>query len=729
MADDFLSQLNDAYTQDNGGQTAAPKDFLSQLDAAQKADATPEQRTGNATQHSATEYGIVNALPFGKDIGAAVGAGESYLPSALQANGDVSKDIAPGDTLSQRFSKNRQMIKAQDAANQQEYPLTSFGVPLATSIAALPMAGPIDAISAGVTSLAPRMAGFAADTIGAGAVGAGYGALYGAGEGDTISDRMENAKTGALMGAVGGAAAPAVAKGIGSVGKALSIPFRSADNLATSRISDAMAADQASGATAMTPQDFTAAQATGQPVITADLGGQSVRRLAKASANASPEAEAALSAQINERYEDQGPRVADFLKGIYGNNLDAHGARSALQSQASAVNTPAYQKAYAAGANGVWNPGATVMDKAGNQIPNLADLIKAPDMQAAIQDATRKGANSSVLGGNTIVKNPFVADATGNVTLATDAQGNQAVPTLQFWDQVKRGLDDKINVAKRAGNNEDVRDFVGLKSALVSNLDQAVPAYAAARQGAFTAFGAENALEAGENFLKMANTANTAQAKSALTAMNPAQQRLFSQGLASQIAQTALNAPARRNVISMFNSPEVSQRLQMGLGPTVAPQLEAFLRRESAMDMLRTAMGNSTTAKQTGDLEKAGHGIMGLATSALSSPVAGAMAGAGAAYHEDGFDPKTLVEGAALGAFTGVVGKYLKGANHKMLAAIGEQLASPDPKVVNAAIKRMSQNPPMMKALRAAENGLTYLSASQAPKLMPSSEGQPSYAQ
>jgi len=51
-----------------------------------------------------------------------------------------------------------------------------------------------------------------------------------------------------------------------------------------------------------------------------------------------------------------------------------------------------------------------------------------------------------------------------------------------------------------------------------------------------------------------------------------------------------MNANARRNVISMFNSPEMAQHIQLGIGPQRANEVEAFLRRESIMDMLRPAV-------------------------------------------------------------------------------------------------------------------------------------------
>ena len=665
----------------------------------------PAAGSPKGTLGSAVSYGIANAVPFAHDIGAAIQAGETYLPKSLQV--DDTGSVAPEATFSQRMAQQKARIDAQDVANQRDYPITSFVAPLATSIAALPMAGPVDALSAGVGRVAPRLAGLAADTIGAGAVGAGYGALYGAGTGDSLDQRLANAKAGAVFGGVGGAAGPTLARGVGHIANAAMIPFTSPEALATRKFAESLTQDRALGSSALSPTDYAAAQAAGQPAVAADLGGQATRRLARTAANASPEADAALSGVVNDRYEDQGPRVAGFLQNLFGNNLDAQGARDALAAKARAVNAPAYARAYADGANGVWTP-------------ELQTLTGAPAVQSAIQNATKIAANDAALRGTAAVRNPFVADASGALGLKTNPDGSQAIPTLQFWDYVKRGLDDQIGAAFRGGEKGAGSQILGLKNQLLSHLDNAVPAYAAARQGAFRMFGADNALEAGENFLKMAPAAQTGQMRAALSAMTPAQKQIFAQGLASQMAQSAVNAPVRRNVIGMFNSPEIAERLQMGLGPQIAPQVEAFLRRESAMDMLRTAVsGNSTTARQASDMEQAGHGIVGMMGSAISSPLAGAIAGGVAAYHEAGLDPTSIAEASAGGALAGLMGKYVKGVNARIMHSLGEQLASPDPTKVNAAVQRIGANPKMLDALRAAEKSLTYLSASKGGSLAP----------
>ena len=61
---------------------------------------------------------------------------------------------------------------------------------------------------------------------------------------------------------------------------------------------------------------------------------------------------------------------------------------------------------------------------------------------------------------------------------------------------MKRGLDSKIGIAKRAGDNDSARELTGLNELLKSELDQQVPQYAQARAGAAKFFGQENAVMA-----------------------------------------------------------------------------------------------------------------------------------------------------------------------------------------------------------------------------------------
>ena len=119
---------------------------------------------------------------------------------------------------------------------------------------------------------------------------------------------------------------------------------------------------------------------------------------------------------------------------------------------------------------------------------------------------------------------------------------------MQFWDHVKRNLDDKISALSRAGENSAARDAAQLRSALVNHLDELVPQYQAARQGAARFFGAENALEAGEKFLGSRMTA--AEGRRAFGQMSAQERDLFRQGFAAALIDKVNKTGDRVNVLS-----------------------------------------------------------------------------------------------------------------------------------------------------------------------------------
>ena len=561
--------------------------------------------------------------------------------------------------------------------------------------------GLADAIAGGVSHLVPGASGIAADALGAGSVGAGYGALYGAGTGDTAQERLSNAEKGAAFGGIGGALASPIAAGANKAVRALAQPAAGA---AKDIISENMARDQNLPAPRMNAADVASAQSFGQPAAVVDAGGNNIRRLAKAAANASPDAESSLASLANERFESQGPRLANFLQDLHGSNLNSADTIAGLKSAGKAQTGPLYAQAMAQGANGVWSPG-------------LANLIQSPSIQSAIKGVTAKAADDAVVQGNQVVKNPFVYDQQGNMTLNQAPEGGVAVPTLQFWDYVKRGLDDQIGAAYRGGQNDTGGSLTGLKNKLLGELDNAAPAYSAARKSAFDTFNASDAYDAGTNSLQMMNAIKTADMKASLAQMTPQQRNIFGVGQASQMAQSVMNAPARRNVLNMFNSPEMAQRIQLGQGPQRANQVEAFLRNESLMDMVRPAItGNSTTAKQTSDA--LANGVFGALVRGGTNPLVSGAAGGIGAYQEDkyfgrGVDPINIAKGAGIGALTGLGGRYMMGRNSAIMGQIASQLASRDPAAVTAATKKIASTPPLMSALRRAEQGMTLASGRQ----------------
>jgi len=550
--------------------------------------------------------------------------------------------------------------RAKDESYQSAHPYASMAGEAAGSLA-LP-------VGAGATAatLPARMA--------RGAItGAGVGAAYGAGNGETPMERATGAATGAVLGgATGGLAPPLVEGAIQGVNAAARPVINSArgafnpEGEASRRVVTALNRDFQNEGPQFTPEETAVARAANSPTAVIDAGGETTRALARSAANTSPEAREELAGLVHDRFGTQNTRTADFVQRLTGATGDNPSTTEALQAQARRANRPAYERAYQDGPV-VWNP-------------DIEQVTQAPAVQDAIRKATRSGANRAAADGFQPVRNPFEFDDTGHMSLRTNPDGSQAMPSLQFWDHVKRNLDDQVNTLQRSGENSAARDVNDLRRQLVGHLDNEVPSYQAARAGAAQAFGAQDALEAGSNFVtsKMDN----AEARRAVQRMSPAERQLFQQGYASTLINKVNEVGDRRTVLNTIaQSPADRERLEIALGPQRARQLEAFLRVEGIMDRARTAItGNSTTARQLAELGLAG-GAYGIAG------------------HGDLTDPRAVATGALVWGLTHGHNRI----NENVARRVGEMLASNDPNVLQRGVQIIARHGNLFNNLRAMD--------------------------
>jgi len=92
---------------------------------------------------------------------------------------------------------------------------------------------------------------------------------------------------------------------------------------------------------------------------------------------------------------------------------------------------------------------------------------------------------------------------------------------------------------------------------------------------------------------------NSRQIRAGLDKMAPVEKKLFQDGFVDQYVRMVRESGDRRNILnSIANSPAARERIAMALGPQRAKELESFLHVEGIMDRARTALGNSTTARQ-----------------------------------------------------------------------------------------------------------------------------------
>lgn len=525
--------------------------------------------------------------------------------------------------------------------------------------------------------MAARGASLGQKAVQAGKAGATYGALYGAGSGEGAADRAVGAGSGAILGGLFGAGTPYAVAGAGAVGRAVNEATGNIPALVRGAINPDKEASRivASGLQAGSPKtaDIPAAaeavmrgaQANGQPLAVGDLGGERLRGIARSAANVSPEAREALTElTMGRAREPQAIRLNDFVSQLMGGVPDADARRAALQAAARQENEKNYRTAYQAG-QAVWNDA-------------LQSRLESDAFRSAVKDATRIGTDVAAAKGERAVRSPFTVGEDGTLTLRKNPDGSTAIPNLEFWDKVKQGLDSKIGVAVRAGDKPEVARLTELKNAFIADLDAAVPQYKAARSGAASFFGADDALQAGQNFVSQ--KLDLGGTKRAIAKMSPAERELFAEGYANNVVERIQSIADNRNVAidALFNNPLARQKLDLAMGPQRARALEAYIRVENIMDLLKRAVtGNSTTARQ-------------LIEAGLSQSAPAALGAGATALGSGSYDWKTLGLGAVAGAVT------RKGAgvvNERIARRVGEMLASTDPNVVRKAFETIGRTP------------------------------------
>ena len=482
--------------------------------------------------------------------------------------------------------------------------------------------------------------------------------------------RGENPVTaGAIGGAVGGVS-PAAGRLINAK---IIEPVRNAwrgirdpATEASRRVASAIDADVRSGNRGLSLRELVDEAAEGTPVNLMDAGGETTRALARSAANTSEEGRDALNRVINNRFETQSPRLAEWMQHTFHfPNADAQ--QEALDKVARTVNRPNYAKAYRDGA-------LLKFDE------NLEQISQAPVVQDAIRKAMVSAKNDAAKLGFTPPKNPFQFDETGRLTLKANADGSKIEPSLQFWDHVKRALD-------KTGT-PDARDWARV---LRDHLDDVVPSYATARAGAAKFFDANDAIEAGQNFVGASQRFGIPQTRRALARMSPDERQLFQDGYVSRLIETINQTSDRRSVLNKIAaSPAAREEMNVALGRERAAEVEARLRVEGIMDLARPAVqGNSTTARQLQELGLAGGaGFGGAVGTAMSGP--GALMNA------------ALIYGAAKG--NRVIDKNV--AKH-----VARLLASSDIAELQRGIRIISRNRNMLGFMRNADAGLAAIAA------------------
>ena len=523
--------------------------------------------------------------------------------------------------------------------------------------------------------------------------GALTGGVYGAGTADG-----GNMLQGAGIGAGTGAA-------IGPAGPLLGASVRGVRNLATSAVSRGTAAPSiveraaANRVNEALQRDTGAvnplvrrsallanAQTAGVPMILADTGEEATRGLMRAATNTSPVARHVVNTAVNPRFEAQADRVRNTLAPIL--NISPAGGtiarREALETQAAALNRPAYDAAYAAGQNGVWTQ-------------ELAQLTRSQDVHEAIRAVGRPASADAALTGRRIVSPAFVSDGAGGLRPASGA-----VPTLEFWDHVHRNLASEIGRIGRTGAS--ARDVTRLNSALLRELDNAVPQFRVARQGAATFFGAQDAFEAGQIMARDMRM-STADFRILFNRLSNPEKDLFRESFGGEIMDRLGRSADNSNAVNqnMFNNPTARERSAIVYGQTAADTMENVVRFENIMNATRqAAQGNSNTAQYIADMLRRG------ATSpAGMATVVGTISALPAMLSTGALTVATLIPAL----MTYAARKSFTSFNEAVMTEVGQLLATGSPEAVQRAARIIAQTPNGNIVMRQLEMALSRAAA------------------
>lgn len=574
----------------------------------------------------------------------------------------------PGDA-SKEYESAVEQIRAIQKRGKEQHPITSMVGEAAGAIAL-----PGGAALQGATMPARMIRGAA--------TGAVYGAASGAGEGENLAERGSQAATGAAFGAGAGVAAPWLLKGAEKgtelvkdvAGKAIA-PFRGAVNPeqeAAKRLADAAIKHFDDKGMPLSADQIKVLTEIGSPQAIIDLLGERGYAIARSAANVSPEAREILKNFIEPRFEAQSSRAVEMARSLVPTHADAAATREALAA-AAPQRSPFYRKAFKDGENGIWDD-------------ELYNIANSTAMKPIMRDAAMSMETKMVAGRSGV---PLSQNGT---------------PTLEFWDQVKRTLDSKINVAKRQGDKETVGDLSAIRTKIVQRMDDAttdavtgVSSYATARGVAAELFKASDALEAGEKFF--ASKMRNADFRKVAAKMHDEEKALFAEGYASALVRKLDEAGDRRSILNHIrSSPAERERMEMALGKPAAQKFQTYLQVENIMDRARGAMGNSTTARQMVEMGLAG----------------------GASGYLAGGDLTSIVTGALLGSAgrkgVNIAARHVSTQAQRNLAEeTARMLVSNDPAVIRKGIERLSRNPRMMKSLQSFDERLARIAAQHPP--------------
>lgn len=541
---------------------------------------------------------------------------------------------------------------------RQDHPVAALGAEMAGGLATggaatkalgmaargLNLARSAEAVQAARAALSlPRQMGRAAA---AGAAGGALGGL-GAGEGD-ITERLPSAATGAAFGFGIGGLAPMIPAAGGKVLDWLG----ARPSPQTVAVAQQAAAARAAAPPAGTPRlqnrpgavdlstvrvdsredqgvahllrsitdagksvddlraEVQAAHAAGKPFTVMDAGGANAVAVAKGARSVPGLAKEQLPKALYGRAEGAGPRIVDDALAESG-----LGARTDVRA---ATNEIVRQRA----------------DDAGRMYGALRDVpVDDPRLVAFFGNKRFRNAyeRAQRIRENEILANPDAGlePLPGLDDIADPATGTMAGPIpLGVLDQMKRGMDDLLFVARRAPKdvegglgNEEMKGLKDAYRRYMGILDEVVPEYKAARQTYASHTALKNALAEGRELFSPASKLEDVQ--EALESMSQHEREMFTRGALEDFAELIESKSQNADYSRFLSDVTATKKKLRLLFPDDASfgRFQKLLGLEGRMAQVKNqALGGSDTAEKLYAIhELSGGGVFGDAVERAAS--------------------------------------------------------------------------------------------------------------
>jgi hypothetical protein len=308
------------------------------------------------------------------------------------------------------------------------------------------------------------------------------------------------------------------------------------------------------------------ATARGQPATLADIAGENTRQLLFRSAATQSEARNLVTEFLEERAKGQMSRLSEGLKRTLGVQETGTSAIRAAQEAQKAAN-PFYERAFSA-----------------TEVPEQVAKVFANQSKTAIGQRATNFMRRNVLGD----------------MQADDINRMMAERPVALLDAYKRGLDEVIGTAKRAGQNALARSAQRMKQELLEGLDGAVPEYAKARkiwsdEAAFT-----DAVDFGRSIFTQRQGVTSEAFIADFNKLTPGEKLGAMHGALDALIAKAESVGEGTSIAEFLSKPGNMAKLMAVVPKSLRPEWRSLLNteREMARTVQKVLRGSPTAARQ-----------------------------------------------------------------------------------------------------------------------------------